>query len=189
MLKQVISYAHELITQTIHPGDTVIDATCGNGNDTVILSKAVGVNGQVLAFDIQKQALINTKKLLDEHNLKNVTLIHSSHENISHYLHEEDHGTLSAAMFNLGYLPGSDKTIITNADTTIKAIDAIVDFLKPDGLIVLVVYYGHPGGDQEKETLLKYLRTFNQKHFNILKYGFINQKNDPPFILAIEKKN
>ncbi|MDC3412418.1 methyltransferase domain-containing protein [Aquibacillus sp. 3ASR75-11] len=188
MLKQIISFAHELILQAVEPGETIIDATCGNGHDTVVLSKAVGVNGQVLAFDIQKQALRNTKQLLDKQDIRNVTLIHASHENIRFYLHEEDHGTLSGAIFNLGYLPGSDKSVITNANSTIKAMDTIVDFLKPGGLIVLVVYHGHPGGDEEKESLLKYLRTFNQKHFNVLKYGFINQKNHPPFILAVEKK-
>lgn len=186
MLKRVIAYAHELIEKSVNPGETVVDGTCGNGNDTLFLSKLVGYEGHVLAFDVQEQAIENTKELLKEHKAtQNVTLLQESHQFVGNYLKE---ATLGGAIFNLGYLPGSDKTIITKPTSTIQAIDTIATYLKPGGLIVLVVYHGHPGGDHEKSELLNYVSGFEQKKFNVLQYGFINQKNNPPFVLAIEKK-
>ncbi|MCT2535832.1 methyltransferase domain-containing protein [Aquibacillus koreensis] len=188
MLKRVLSYAHELLQSSIQPGETVIDGTCGNGKDTIVLSKLVGDSGQVLAFDVQEQAIENTKQRLAEEKISNVKLIHDSHENAETYLPEEVYGFVGGAIFNLGYLPGSDKSVITKPTSTIQAVDTIVKYLKSGGLIILVVYYGHEGGEAEKNALLDHLRSFEQKNYNVLQYGFINQKNSPPFILAIEKK-
>ncbi|MFB1051412.1 class I SAM-dependent methyltransferase [Paraliobacillus sp. JSM ZJ581] len=189
MLKPILPFAHELIQAAIEPGDFAIDATCGNGNDTVILSQAVGSNGKVLAFDVQKQAIEATKKRLFQYQLTNVELILDGHQHVEQYIPEERKQKLAGAIFNLGYLPRSDKQVITKPFTTITAIDAIAANLKCGGTIVCVVYYGHPGGEQEKQALLNHLATFDQDHFRVLHYGFINQKNNPPFILAIEKKS
>lgn len=188
MIKRVISYGHELICDAIQPGESVVDATCGNGNDTRMLSQATGPNGQVYAFDIQLQAIEQTKTKLEEHDISNVTLIHDGHENVDQYLPKELTGKLAGAIFNLGYLPGSDKKIITKPTHTIAAIDKLIDYLKPAGIIVCVVYYGHAGGNDEKNALLDHLSRYDQKYFQVLQYGFVNQKNNPPFILAIEKK-
>lgn len=188
MLKRVIPYAHELIQRAVKPGDLVIDATCGNGHDTLMLSKAVGEQGKVYAFDVQYEAIERTKQKLQSEALSNVHLIHDGHQNLNQYLDQEDRGKISAAIFNLGYLPGSDKSIITKPTDTISAIDQIIADLKPGGIIVCVVYHGHPGGEEEKDALFTHLKQFEQKEFNVLQYGFINQKNKPPFILAIEKK-
>lgn len=188
MLKRVIPYAHELIQRAVKPGDVVIDATCGNGHDTVMLCQATGEHGKVYAFDIQPEAIEQTKQRLQLESLTNVQLIHDGHQHLNQYLEHEDHGQITAAIFNLGYLPGSDKTIITKPAETLSAIDQIITHLKPGGIIVCVVYYGHPGGEVEKDTLFNHLAQFEQKEFNVLQYGFINQKNKPPFILAIEKK-
>ncbi|MBM7541402.1 tRNA (mnm(5)s(2)U34)-methyltransferase [Amphibacillus cookii] len=188
MLKRVIPYAHQLIQQVIQPGELVIDATCGNGHDTVMLSEATGPNGIVYAFDIQAEAIINTQELLKEKQLTNVELIHDSHQNVDHYLEKRADQQLAGAIFNLGYLPGSDKAIVTKPTSTILAIEKIASRLKVGGIIVCVVYHGHLGGTAEKEALLDHLKQYDQKQFNVLQYGFINQKNHPPFILAIEKK-
>ena len=104
------------------------------------------------------------------------------------YLKSADQGNIAAAIFNLGYLPGSDKSVITTPDGTLSAIDQILDHLRHGGIIVCVVYFGHPGGEEEKDALYSHLSELDQKHFNVLQYGFINQKNKPPFILAVEKK-
>lgn len=184
MLKRVIPFAHQLIEQVIKPGDHVIDATCGNGHDTVMLSRAVGESGKVYAFDIQAEAIENTKNRLEKESLSNVELIHDSHNQISQYVDQQ----ITAAIFNLGYLPGSDKTVITKPSHTIDAIQQIITRLKQGGILVCVVYHGHPGGEEEKNALLDYFTEFDQQYFNVLRYGFINQKNNPPFILAVEKK-
>lgn len=188
MLKRIIPFTHELIQQTVIPGDVVIDATCGNGHDTIMLSKAVQNTGTVYAFDIQKEAIEQTGTKLKQESLTNVQLIHDSHEHVDKHLADEHHGKVAAAIFNLGYLPGSDKSVITIPDSTLAAIDHILKQLKPGGIIACVVYYGHPGGEVEKNALIEHLTQLEQKKFNVLQYGFINQKNNPPFLLAIEKK-
>lgn len=186
MLKRVIPFAHELIQDVVNPGDAVIDATCGNGHDTVMLSQATGRSGHVYAFDVQIQAIEETRRKLAAAALTNVQLIHDGHERVTQYLNQDEE--IAAAIFNLGYLPGSDKTVITKPTKTIEAIDHMALRLKPGGRIVCVVYYGHPGGDIEKDALLDHLTQLDQKKFDVLQYGFVNQKNKPPFILAIEKK-
>ncbi|WP_306278122.1 tRNA (mnm(5)s(2)U34)-methyltransferase [Terribacillus halophilus] len=188
MLKHVIAYAHELIEQVVNPGDTVIDATCGNGNDTLVLSRLVGDEGKVLAFDIQEQAIEMTSKHLTMHDVTNTTLILDSHQRVDHYITPEDEGKLAGAIFNLGYLPGSSKAITTNAESTITAIEKIRHSMKPGGRIVLVVYHGHAEGAIEKEGLLAHVKEYDQKQYAVLQYRFLNQKNNPPFIIAIEKK-
>lgn len=189
MLKPILPFAHELIQAAIEPGDLVIDATCGNGNDTVILGQAVGNDGKVLAFDVQEQAIEATSKRLSQYELTNVELILDGHQEVALYIPEAWKHKLAGAIFNLGYLPRSDKQVITKPVTTIQAIDTIAAHLKYGGIIVCVVYYGHPGGEEEKQALLEHLTTFDQDYFRVLQYGFINQKNTPPFILAIEKKS
>lgn len=186
MLKGILNVAHDLLEDTIEKEETVIDATCGNGNDTLFLSNIAGKNGHVFAFDIQDQAIQNTKQLLQEYDRNNVTLVQDSHANISSYVSTNQQ--IGGAIFNLGYLPRSDKSIITKGEATITAINTILPLLKKDGLIVVVVYHGHEGGKQEKEAILKHAVHLNQQDFTVLRHGFINQQNDPPFILAIQKK-
>ncbi len=188
MLKGILNYAHHLLEDSIKEGELVIDATCGNGNDTLFLSKIVGDKGHVLAFDIQEQAIENTKQLISDNGFDNVSVINDSHAHIEKYLPEEIDKTIGGAIFNLGYLPRSDKTIITVGQSTIIAVDTILHHLKKDGLVVIVVYHGHEGGKDEKETVLKHVINLDQKEYTVLKYGFINQKNNPPFIIAIQKR-
>lgn len=186
LIKGVIQYAHHLLEESVSIGETVIDATCGNGNDTLFLSKLVGDNGRVVGFDIQKEAIEATGNLLKEHDRTNMTLVHDSHARLYKYVSSE--ATIGGAVFNLGYLPRSDKKIITKPESTIEAIDKMLPLLKTKGMIIVVVYHGHDGGKDEKKELLKHIIKLDQKHFSVLRYGFINQKNDPPFILAIQKK-
>jgi precorrin-6B methylase 2 len=185
MLKNILKYTHELLEEVIIPGDLTVDATCGNGNDTLHLANLVGDSGKVIAFDIQEQAILTTKKRLKENNLENVTLVQESHEHIDSYVEESEE--ISAAVFNLGYLPRSDKKIITKSASTIAAAGKVLERLKRNGLLLLVVYHGHEGGKEEKEALLEYVTQLNQKNYNVLRYQFINQKNNPPFLLAIQK--
>lgn len=186
IIKGIINYSHHLLEKSVEKGEVVIDATSGNGNDTLFLSNLVGEDGHVLSFDIQKQAIEATEQLLKNHNRNNVTLIHDNHSLISKYV--EDDVTIGGAIFNLGYLPRGDKTIVTKGETTITAFNSILGYLKKGGIVVLVVYHGHDEGKEEKEAIVKHVIQLNQKKYNVLRYGFINQKNNPPFIIAIQKK-
>ncbi|SEB04507.1 Putative rRNA methylase [Thalassobacillus cyri] len=188
ILKKVLAFAHDLMKSAIRAGDTAVDATCGNGHDTQLLSKLVGETGHVYGFDIQESAITNTRAKLTDTQLEQVTLIQDSHKKIGTYIKKEHITSLKAAIFNLGYLPGSDKSIVTTPGSTLSAIEQLLDLLQPEGVIVLVVYHGHPGGTEEKDQLLEYVQNLDQHSFHVLQYGFINQRNAPPFILAIEKR-
>jgi len=181
-LERVLPFVKTLLKSAISPGDRVIDATAGNGYDTLFLSQLVGSTGHVYAFDVQKIAIDATLLRLGE-SRDHVTVIHAGHELIAQYVTKE----ISAAVFNLGYLPGADHTIITQSKTTITAIESCLKLVKVGGLVILVVYHGHAGGDDERDALIDYVQSLPQSFVNVLKYEFINQQNHPPFILAIEK--
>lgn len=185
----ILPFARELLQKTVETGDIAIDGTAGNGHDTLFLTTLVGKNGYIYSFDVQQKAIDATKERLVKHHAPPcVSLIHDGHEKIGDYLKKEHKGNISGAIFNLGYLPGSDKSIVTKAHTTIKAINTILLELKKEGILVLVIYHGHQEGKIEKEQLLKYVQSLPQEGYHVLKYAFINQKNDPPFIIAIEKR-
>ena len=157
----------------------------GNGNDTAFLARLVGDHGNVYAFDIQQQALDQTRqRLINQRLTRPVTLYHTGHQ---HLLDTIGMTSISAAIFNLGYLPGGNKKIITRSQTTISAIKQCLMILQNGGIVVLVLYYGHPGGKPEKNRVLQFASQLNQKRYTVLEYQFINQVNDPPILLAIQK--
>ena len=179
---QGVEYSHWLFSQHIEKGAVVVDATVGNGHDTVFLSELVSEKGKVLGFDIQQEAIINTKERLEDMNISNVKLIHDGHENLKKYLNENI--TISGMLFNLGFLPGSDKEVITRPETTNEALDSGLDNLKPGGIIILVVYVGHDGGEREKRRLLDYTSELDDESYNV----FHHQKRKPPEVIAIKKR-
>ncbi|OCA91446.1 rRNA methyltransferase [Bacillus sp. FJAT-27225] len=188
-LDGVLPFARGLLQKAVQEGGSAIDATMGNGHDTLFLANLVGEMGRVFSFDIQAEAIEATSKRLEDAGVADrAKLFQTGHENAASCIPESFHGKLQAAIFNLGYLPGSDKTIITKSGTTISAVEQIFEMLSPDGIIVLVVYHGHEGGAEERDNLLKFAIGLDQKKAYVLQYGFINQKNNPPFIVAIEKR-
>ncbi|WP_099220932.1 class I SAM-dependent methyltransferase [Listeria costaricensis] len=184
-LQKILPFCHALLQETVQAGDTVIDGTCGNGHDTLLLARLVGPTGHVYGFDIQEAALESTRERLDQAGERSqVSLIHASHADFSRYVST----TFKAGIFNLGYLPGGDKTITTRPESTIASLRAMLPQLEKDGLLILVVYHGHPEGKIEKEHVLSYVQNLPQENYQVLQYGFINQRNSPPFVLAIQKK-
>lgn len=188
-LDGILPFARQLIEKAVSPGDCVIDATLGNGHDTLFLANLIGDSGMVYGFDIQEEAIFNTRKrLLNKQLADRITLFHKGHEHILTSIPESHHGKIKAAIFNLGYLPGGDKTIVTTPLTTISAIKQLLELMAPEGIIVLVIYHGHLEGAIEREELLQFVKELDQKAAHVLQYQFINQKNNPPFIIAIEKR-
>lgn len=172
------------------PGDVVVDATIGNGHDTLFLARLVEDTGHVYGFDIQNDALIETEKLLSSHKLfHRSTLFHTGHEHVLECIPIEKHHHIKSAIFNLGYLPKGDKSLITKPETTISAVHQLLDVITPGGIIVLVIYYGHDGGKMERDALLRYTSSLDQQQYHVLQYSYINQINNPPFIVAIEKRS
>ncbi|MGM0172419.1 class I SAM-dependent methyltransferase [Enterococcus mundtii] len=187
MLKTALHYSHTLLEEIIQPGDHVIDATMGNGHDTVFLADKVGRTGQVYSFDIQKQAMEATQQKLSENGLLDRTILFlQGHETIGEVIAEQQ--AIKAGIFNLGYLPKSDKSVITLPETTKTAMEEILKRLVPQGRMIIVVYYGHEGGEAELDMVQSFCQALPQEQFNVLNYQFINQKNNPPILYCIEKK-
>lgn len=183
LLHRVLPFSKRLISETVLPNETVVDATAGNGNDTLFLAEQVGAEGKVFAFDIQEAALVATAERLGDLT-ERVTLIMDSHANVDQYVD----GPIGGAMFNLGYLPyAEDKTIVTKPDSTITAIHKLLGMLKKGGIITISVYDGHEGGKEERDALIAYVKTLHQADVHVIRYELLNQRNNPPFLIAIEK--
>lgn len=187
IITKTTELAMKITLEYIEEGDTVIDATAGNGYDTLLLAEAAGDSGKVIAFDIQETAIEHTKNILQEHGmLDRVKLVKDSHEHLEKYL---DKGSRpSAVIFNLGYLPTGDKSITTKADTTISSIVTASKLIKLGGIITLVLYSGHEEGKQEKERILDLLGQFSPREFHVAYTSMINQPNNPPEIVWITRK-
>jgi 16S rRNA C1402 N4-methylase RsmH len=189
ILDRILPYARKLLQSTVKEGDITIDATIGNGHDTVFLAKLVGETGHVYGFDIQELAIQKTTERINNENLSNqVTLLQRSHAEVKKVIPASLHEKLKGAIFNLGYLPGSDKSVVTVPESTISAIEQILEMMAPEGIIVVVIYHGHEGGEIEKDALMNFAQNIPQDLAHVLTYRFINQANNPPFILAIEKR-
>lgn len=139
--------AHEAVRAVLRPGEVAIDATAGNGHDTRFLADCVGSAGLVFAFDIQSHARVRTAESV--HDCSHVTILDRDHAEMRDALSAELHGRVGAVMFNLGYLPGGDKTIITRTPSTLRAITAATELLRPGGVLTVVAYPGHKGGAEE----------------------------------------
>ncbi|NBG88765.1 tRNA (mnm(5)s(2)U34)-methyltransferase [Isachenkonia alkalipeptolytica] len=177
-----------LLDQKLENGGTAVDATMGNGKDTLYLCQRVLPNGKVFAFDIQENALNNTLKLLKKEALgtyigSQIHCICDSHEYFDHYISE----SVDVFMYNLGYLPGSDNSIITNPTTTIKSLDLALTMLKVGGIISIIVYYGHSGGMEEKKALEEYLGDISSEEYKIFQGTMPYNDHCPPIIYMIEK--
>lgn len=182
-LRRILPHSKELLKEVISEGDIVVDATMGNGNDTVFLAQAVGPTGKVYAFDIQQQALDATKERLG--NLYTRTeLILDSHSTIHKYVPQG----ITAAVFNLGFLPNQrDHAVITHPETTVQALKETLTLLKPGGMITIAVYDGHPGGPEERDAVVGFVQQLDAKRYQVVRHEVVNQQNHPPFLLIIEK--
>ncbi|USS87327.1 methyltransferase domain-containing protein [Fructilactobacillus hinvesii] len=183
-LQSALNFSHTLLEQIVQPGDVVVDATAGMGHDSLKLAQLVGPRGHVYSFDIQAPAVSATKNRLQEAGYHNATVVQLGHEHLDQVVTTP----IKSAIFNLGYLPTGDHQIITQPVTTITALQKCAELLQPTGAIIVVCYYGHPGGVSEKEQVLEWAQQLPQQSFNVLQYQFINQVHQPPFLLAIQKR-
>ena len=173
------------ILEHLHAGDVAVDFTMGNGNDTLFLSKTVGVDGRVYAFDIQEEALTSTDAFLKANDApENYTLICASHHLVRDYVKEP----IKAGMFNLGYLPRSGrKQVTTLRETTMPAVEAAIDLLSDDGVLIVAIYPGHEEGALEGDMLREYFATLSRFKICASEFRILNSPTSPYFFL-IEKK-
>ncbi len=179
--------AHDIIQNDLNAGDIAIDATIGNGHDTLFLANQVGEQGMVFGFDRQQQAIESTQSRLDSHNIDaKVNLIHASHCKMDEFIPSRYQGKIKTIVFNLGYLPGSDKTLITQADSTLIALNKAIDFLAPEGIISLIAYPGHAGGEEETYQITDWLQQLHPYQYQFQTI-FSSEKNTDPRLFIIKK--
>lgn len=190
-LASVLQFAKLLIEERVRPGEPVIDATVGKGNDTLFLAELAAPGGRVFGFDIQSEAIAFAQERISDqsHFIASINWINRSHEFMLEEIGHKWHGQIGAVMFNLGYLPGFDHQITTTSNSTIIGLNAATRLLRAGGLITIVAYTGHSGGQDEANAVVQWASQLPQTQFNVLSYRFVNQKNDPPFLIAVEKKN
>lgn len=177
--------AADLLSRAVQAGDTVIDATMGNGHDTLFLCQLVGESGRVYAFDVQKEAVENTRKrLADAGVLDRASLFCLGHECMA----EKVPGPVSAAVFNLGWLPGGDHSVTTRWETTKKAVESALALLRPLGVLVICAYPGHAEGDRERAALTDFLSALTPQQFNVLHHRFLNAGPGAPECFAVQKQ-
>lgn len=184
----LVNEAHKWVKQRLVSGDIALDATVGNGRDTVFLAEQVGLDGKVFGFDIQESALETACNKLKQANLLTcTTLIHASHADMSERIPVQYHGMIKAIMFNLGYLPGGHKSIITLAHSTIVALNAACRLLAADGILTVLAYPGHEGGELETEHVKQWHAQLNGKQFigHKLTPGVLNPS--APILFVISK--
>lgn len=172
------------ILEHVGKGDTVVDFTMGNGNDTLFLSQTVGEGGKVYAFDIQEDALVSTRRHLEENSApENYTLICASHHRVKEFVSE----SIKGGMFNLGYLPRSGrKSVTTMRETTMPAVEAAIELLAPDGVLIIAIYPGHEEGALEGDMLREYFKTLSRFKICASEFHILNSPTSPYFFL-IEK--
>lgn len=189
VIHEVLDFAHEMVGQALSVGEVAVDATVGNGHDTVALARAVGAEGRVFGFDVQDEAIESTRsRLATEEVRADVTLIRAGHEEMDRHLPKDVHGSVAAVTFNLGYLPGSTSDLTTTPGTTIPALEAAVRMLRPGGVLTVVLYTGHDGGKEEARAVDAWAADLSQKRCHALSYRFVNRENDPPRLVAVEKR-
>lgn len=186
-LPTAVQWSHHILAPRLRAGDLVVDATAGNGHDTLFLAERVLPGGHVFAFDVQAAAIAQTRQRLTAHSSL-VTLHHAGHERMAELLPPEVHGRLRAVMFNLGWLPGADKTVITRVETTLDALRQALALLAPDGVLTVVVYPGHEGGRDEADAVEQWMAALPADTCEAQRLGFLNFRRTTPFCLAVRRR-
>lgn len=196
-LPHIISWSHRFATEILAPGDFAVDLTAGRGRDTLELWRAVGDDGRLLVFDIQEQALSETKELLREAGCSScqvvespdgcgqavVALVRADHANLADYLTEPPRVVIA----NLGYLPGGDHAVTTLPESTRTALSSALTALQPGGRLICVLYTAHPGGHKEAEAVEELLSGLSSRDWFVLRLQ-VSNRHQAPYLLVAEKR-
>jgi len=179
--------AQKIVAQHLQPGCVAIDATAGNGHDTFFLANTVGPHGKVYAIDIQAHAIERLEQTLSQMKLSDrVELYAADHAIIEQVVAPKCSGSIDCVMFNLGYLPHSDKSITTHRASTLRAVEGAYRLLKPGGMMTVLVYVGHPGGRDEADGVASWI----ESHAKDLRVDRIQDASNPqsPILWVIRKQ-
>lgn len=187
-LERIGEAAHRHARAVLSPGARAVDATVGNGHDTLFLAQAVGPEGAVLGLDVQAAALAAARRRLDEAGVAaRVRLVEAGHERLG-TVAAAWRGTVAAVLFNLGYLPGSNRRVATRAATTLPALTAARDLLGPGGRLVVMAYRGHTGGAEEAAAVAAWCRACDPRAFEAVAYERLNGARPAPVLFVVARR-
>ncbi|ACH40353.1 rRNA methyltransferase, putative [Citrifermentans bemidjiense Bem] len=183
-LRGAVPLSHFYLRQRVRPGDRALDATCGNGFDTLLLAELAGEGGEVWAFDVQPRAIAATRALLErEGRLATVHLLEAGHERVSEFVPVG----LAAAVFNLGYLPGGETSLVTDPARTVTALTQAAKLLKPGGVVTIALYTGHEGGPEEAQAVHEWGASLPPREYNVWCSRQLNRSPVAPYLVLVEK--
>jgi len=178
-------WAAEIIEKALYAGATAVDATLGNGHDALWLCGLVGETGKIYGFDVQAEAVERSRARLEAAGVEGrAQLILDGHQNMGNYIPPE---SVDAVMFNLGWLPGAEHGVTTRVGTTIQAVEAALNVLKTDGVMTVCIYPGHEEGARERDALVEWAGSLDEKKYDTMLKCYLNQTNSPPLMLAVKK--
>lgn len=185
LISRINDFHHRFLALFIREGDKVVDCTVGNGHDALFLARRVGGKGFLFGFDVQQQAVAATGARLREGGIgpERYMLIRDSHRKIGEYVP----GGVGAVVYNLGYMPGGDRAVVTDRETTVASVGNALKLIRQEGVVSITLYCGHEGGREEARGLLDYVRTLDHGSFKVLHLSYPNFPKDPPSILLIQR--
>lgn len=182
-----LDFSAHIVRRVLRPGDLAVDATLGNGRDAVLLAEAVGAAGRVFCFDIQELAIRRaSERLTAAGMLDRVTIFRAGHEDLAEHLPSEARGRVRAATFNLGFLPGSDRRVITKPETTLAALMTLLPFMAPGGVVSIAVYTGHPGGQAEGEAIAAWCAALDPTLWRAVRHEQVNKPVNREVLYLLE---
>lgn len=183
-LRGPVPLAHQFLQRFVHDGHTTVDATCGNGHDTLLLADLVGPGGHVWGFDIQREAIAETGRRLTAAGLsRRATLVQMGHEELARHVVPP----VQAVLFNLGYRPGGDRSIITRPETTGTALNQSLTLLAGGGVVLVTVYPGHSGGAEEQAAVEDWAAGLDPRAFHCWRMAQTNVSAGAPYLLLVQK--
>lgn len=190
-LPWIVEWAHFALQRLVHPEGLVIDATVGKGQDSLFLTRLIGVTGHLFGFDIQETALASSRKTLTDAGVSETQFTFFPHSHAEMHLHlpAKTRKAVNAIVFNLGYLPGGDKSVTTLAQTTLAALTSSMDLLAPRGVISITTYPGHHAGQQEASAVSKWVEALPSSQTEIHRICALKTVTPAPELWLILKKN
>jgi SAM-dependent methyltransferase len=185
LIGRLSEFHHTLIRPFVAAGDVVVDCTLGNGHDALFLAEAVGTGGHIFGFDLQEKAVERARGRLLDAGIEEgrFTFFRDSHEKIAEHVAPG----IGAAVYNLGYLPGGDRAIVTERTTTIRSVKNSLQLLRREGVVALTLYNRQVGGKSEAEGVVEYASTLDFRLFKVLHLRYPNLPNDPPAMVMIQR--
>jgi hypothetical protein len=172
-----LDLAHHYWQRLLYNGGWAIDATLGNGKDTLKLAQLLaGKPGGIIGIDIQPQAVQRTLEHLQDHlspeELGRIHLFCQSHETFPALA--EQH-LIQLIVYNLGYLPKGNKQVTTMATSTLESVNKGFNMIAPGGALCITCYPGHEEGSREEQELLHCLSCLDATSWNVCHHAFPNR--------------